>query len=114
MEFASEMIVQATLNHLKVAEVPTTLSPDGRSKPPHLRSWSDGWRHLRFLLMYAPRWLFLLPALSLLAFGLLIMVLVLPGPFYLGDAAFDVHTLLVGMVCILTGLQLFHFFVLVK
>ena len=61
MEFASEMVVKATLARLRIAEVPTTLSPDGRSRPPHLRSWRDGWRHLRFLLLFSPRWLFLLP-----------------------------------------------------
>ena len=63
MEFASEMVVKATLHKMKIAEVPTTLSPDGRSRPPHLRSWRDGWRHLRFLLLYSPRWLFLYPGL---------------------------------------------------
>ena len=61
MEFASEMVVKATLRRLRIAEVPTTLSPDGRSRPPHLRSWRDGWRHLRFLLLFSPRWLFLHP-----------------------------------------------------
>src|ERR1051325_447175 len=61
MEFASEMVVKATLHGMRITEVPTTLSPDGRSRPPHLRSWRDGWRHLRFLLLYSPRWLFLYP-----------------------------------------------------
>ena len=64
------MIVKATLNRLKIAEIPTTLSPDGRNRPPHLRSWRDGWRHLRFLLLYSPRWLFLYPGIVLMLFGL--------------------------------------------
>ena len=61
MEFASEMVIKATIRGLRIAEVPTTLSPDGRSRPPHLRTWHDGWRHLRFLLLFSPRWLFLYP-----------------------------------------------------
>ncbi|MHC5072213.1 MAG: glycosyltransferase family 2 protein, partial [Planctomycetota bacterium] len=77
MEFASEMVVKATLHGLEVAEVPTTLSPDGRSRPPHLHSWRDGWRHLRFLLMFSPRWLFLLPGISLIVLGVLLMVAIL-------------------------------------
>src|SRR5262249_56014274 len=70
MEFASEMVVKATLMGMRIGEVPTTLSPDGRSRPPHLRSWRDGWRHLRFLLLYSPRWLFLYPGLFLMLVGL--------------------------------------------
>ncbi len=69
MEFASEMVVKATLAHLRVAEVPTTLSPDGRSRPPHLRSWRDGWRHLKFLLTFAPKWLFFYPGAALALVG---------------------------------------------
>ena len=79
MEFASEMVVKATLQKLRISEVPTTLSPDGRSRPPHLRSWRDGWRHLRFLLLYSPRWLFFLPGIALLLCGLLTGVWLLPG-----------------------------------
>ena len=70
MEFASEMVVKASLLRMKVSEVPTTLSPDGRSHPPHLRTWRDGWRHLRFLLMYSPRWLFLYPGSLMIILGL--------------------------------------------
>lgn len=114
MEFASEMVVKATLQRLRIVEVPTTLSPDGRSRPPHLRSWRDGWRHLRFLLMYAPRWLFLYPGLALVAFGLAIMIAVLPGPLRIGSVIFDVHTLLFGMAAILVGTQMSLFFLLVK
>ena len=69
MEFASEMVVKATLRQLRIAEVPTTLSPDGRSRPPHLRSWRDGWRHLRFLLLFSPSWLFLFPGATLFLIG---------------------------------------------
>jgi hypothetical protein len=114
MEFASEMVVKATLVELKIAEVPTTLSPDGRSRPPHLRSWRDGWRHLRFLLMFAPRWLFLYPGLALIGFGLLSCGLVLPGPLRLGSVVFDVHTLVIGMSAILVGTQILIFFLLAK
>src|SRR5215469_4551708 len=72
MEFASEMVVKATISRLRIAEVATTLSRDGRSRPPHLRSWRDGWRHLRFLLLFSPRWLFLYPGMALLIAGLII------------------------------------------
>ena len=81
MEFASEMVVKSTLMGLRIAEVPTTLSPDGRSRPPHLRSWRDGWRHLRFLLLYSPRWLFLYPGAVLMLLGLVsgaLLLAVLP------------------------------------
>ena len=80
MEFASEMVVKATLHGLRIAEVPTTLSPDGRIRPPHLRSWRDGWRHLRFLLLFSPAWLFLYPGLLLFFSGLLLTAWLLPGP----------------------------------
>ena len=80
MEFASEMVVKATLRHKAIAEVPTTLSPDGRSRPPHLRSWRDGWRHLRFLMLFCPKWLFFYPGLVLLAAGLASMVWLVPQP----------------------------------
>jgi glycosyltransferase involved in cell wall biosynthesis len=114
MEFASEMVVRATLGNLKIAEVPTTLSPDGRMRAPHLRSWHDGWRHLRFLLMYSPRWLFLYPGLVLMALGLAGIALVLPGPFTAGSITFDVHTLLVAAIVLLLGSQTVAFAVLTK
>jgi hypothetical protein len=114
MEFASEMVVKATLAKLQVGEVPTILSKDGRSRPPHLRSWRDGWRHLRFLLMYAPRWTFLYPGLSLTAFGLLIYILVLPGPLHIGSIIFDVHSLLIGSLAMLVGSEILIFFILAK
>ena len=105
MEFASEMVVKATLNELKIVEVPTVLHPDGRSRPPHLRSWRDGWRHLRFLLMYSPRWLFLYPGLALLFVGLLMMALLLPGSLRIGEVELDIHTLLLACGAIILGVQ---------
>ena len=114
MEFASEMVVKATLAGLRIAEVPTTLSKDGRSRPPHLRSWRDGWRHLRFLLLYTPRWLFLYPGLTLSALGLALMLALLPGPIDFGGTVFDVHSLLMAMGMIMVGLQLAIFFLLAK
>jgi glycosyltransferase involved in cell wall biosynthesis len=105
MEFASEMVVKATLSGLRIAEVPTTLSPDGRSRPPHLRTWRDGWRHLRFLLLYSPRWLFLYPGLALMALGALVGLLVLPGTFLIGPIGLDVNTLVFAMVAVLMGFK---------
>ena len=80
MEFASEMVAKAALAKLRVEEVPTTLRPDGRDRPPHLNTWRDGWRHLRFLLLFCPRWLFLYPGLTLLAVGLFGFAVLLHGP----------------------------------
>lgn len=114
MEFASEMVVKAALLNLKIAEVPTTLSRDGRSRPAHLRSWRDGWRHLRFLLMYSPRWLFLYPGLLLFVFGLLAMALILPRPLTVGAVTFDVHTLMIAMAAMLVGSQTVMLFLLAK
>src|SRR5215468_8502145 len=93
MEFASEMVVKATLAGHRIEEVPTTLSPDGRSRPPHLRSWRDGWRHLRFLMLFSPRWLFFYPGLLLLAAGLVVGAAILPGPLAIGAVKLDVDTL---------------------
>lgn len=114
MEFASEMVVKASLLRMKVAEIPTTLSPDGRSRPPHLRSWRDGWRHLRFLLMYSPRWLFLYPGVALMLLGLAGCAWLLPGPRVIHGIGFDVHTLLYAFVAILMGFQLIAFAVFTK
>ena len=105
MEFASEMIVKAALCGMRIAEVPTTLSPDGRGRPPHLRRWRDGWRHLRFLLLYSPRWLFLYPGLLLMMAGAATVVWLLPGPRALGRVVFDVHTMLFGAAGIVVGFQ---------
>ena len=109
MEFASEMVVKATVKGLSITEVPTTLSPDGRSRPPHLRSWRDGWRHLRFLLVFCPRWLFLYPGAVLFLAGLGAMALLLPGPLRLGGVTFDVHTLLYGAGAMIMGFQAVQF-----
>jgi hypothetical protein len=114
MEFASEMVVKATLQGLRIAEVPTTLSPDGRSRAPHLRSWRDGWRHLRFLLLFSPRWLFLYPGAVLMALGLLSMIWLLPGPRQLGGLTFDVHTLVYSAAAIVCGFQAVAFAVFAK
>lgn len=105
MEFASEMVVKATLMHMRIAEVPTTLSPDGRHRPPHLRTWRDGWRHLRFLLLYSPRWLFFYPGLLLIVIGLGLAAWILPGPRTIGYVTLDVHTLLYALLAILLGFQ---------
>ncbi len=105
MEFASEMIVKASLYRMRITEVPTTLSPDGRSRPPHLRSWHDGWRHLRFLLIFSPRWLFLYPGALLVITGLVLGALVLPGPLAVGKVSLDVHTLLVASLAVMCGYQ---------
>ena len=109
MEFASEMVVKATLAHLDVREVPTTLDKDGRSRPPHLRSFRDGWRHLRFLLLFSPRWLFLYPGMALLWIGLIVGAILLPGPVRYGNVSFDLHTFLVAALCIIVGLQSISF-----
>ena len=109
MEFASEMVVKASLLRMNVSEVPTTLSPDGRSHPPHLRTWRDGWRHLRFLLMYSPRWLFLYPGICLMLVGLAGSIWLLPGPHVVFGIGFDVHTLLYAFVFVLLGFQLVAF-----
>ncbi len=109
MEFASEMVVKATLARLDIREVPTTLVKDGRSRRPHLRSIRDGWRHLRFLLLFSPRWLFLYPGIALLAVGLIVGAILLPGPAHFGRVSFDVHTFLVAALCIIVGLQSISF-----
>ncbi len=105
MEFASEMVVKATLNKLNIVEVPTTLSPDGRSRAPHLRTWRDGWRHLRFLLLYSPRWLFLYPGMILFLVGLVLGGVLLAGPIQIGEHALDVSALVYAMAAVLIGFQ---------
>lgn len=114
MEFASEMVVKASLLSMKLAEVPTTLSPDGRSHAPHLRSWRDGWRHLRFLLMYSPRWLFLYPGFALMLLGIAGCAWLLPGPRLVHGIGFDVHTLLYAFVAVLLGFQSIAFALFTK
>src|SRR2546428_2813355 len=105
MEFASEMVVKASLHGQKISEVPTTLKPDGRDRPPHLRSFRDGWRHLRFLLLMCPLWLYLIPASLLMGVGFLLMAWLTPGPREFGGVVFDVHTMLLGTLGVLLGYQ---------
>jgi hypothetical protein len=114
MEFASEMIVKATLNNLRITEVPTTLSPDGRSRPPHLRSWRDGWRHLRFLLMLSPEWLFLYPGAALIGIGLVTLIALSLGPVRFAGITFDINTLLLAGSAIIVGVQAVALAILAK
>lgn len=114
MEFASEMVVKASLFGLKIAEVPITLRPDGRSRPPHLRSWRDGWRHLRFMLLYSPMWLFLIPGAVLFFGGLAGFTILLPAPLRIHTVTFDLSTLLVFAAAILVGFQMLGFGLFVK
>jgi len=114
MEFASEMIVKATLLKMKITEVPTTLSPDGRSRAPHLRPWRDGWRHLRFMLLCSPRWLFLYPGLLLVVGGLVSGAWLLPGPRTIGNVTLDIHTLFFSAIGIFVGFQAILFAVFSK
>lgn len=114
MEFASEMVVKASLHGLRVVEVPTKLHPAGRTRPPHLRSWRDGWRHLRFLLIYAPRWLFFYPGLLLMAAGTAFGAWLMPGRRYVAGAALDIHTLLFAALMVLIGYQAVIFSVFTK
>jgi len=106
MEFASEMVVKAALAGWPIAEVPTTLSPDGRGRPSHLRSWRDGWRHLRLLLLFSPRWLFLYPGLTFLLAGVFLTGALYFAPLRIAGAGLDVHTMLYASAAALLGLQL--------
>lgn len=114
MEFASEMVVKASLAGLRISEVPTPLRKDGRSRPPHLRSFRDGWRHLRFLLLYSPRWLFLYPGLALSALGLLSSIILMLGPLSIGSITFDVASLLYSIGATIIGFQATLFAILSK
>jgi glycosyltransferase involved in cell wall biosynthesis len=114
MEFASEMVVKATLHRMRITEVPITLRRDGRSRNPHLRRWRDGWRHLRFLLLYSPRWLFLYPGLLLTLGGLVTGLLLVSGPVFIGRVGFDVQTLLYAAVAVVIGFQAMVFALFTK
>jgi len=114
MEFASEMLVKSSLFGLRMAEVPTPLAVDGRSTKPHLRTWHDGWRHLRFLLMFSPRWLFLYPGLALMASGVTVSALLIPKPARFHSFGLDVHTLLYAFVAVVLGFDLVGFAALTK
>jgi glycosyltransferase involved in cell wall biosynthesis len=114
MEFASEMVIKAALKGMRITEVPVVLHPDGRSRAPHLRTWRDGWRHLRFMLLFSPRWLFLYPGLALLSGGLVLSALLVLGPLRIGGVRLDIHTLLVAGFVALLGYQLVLFAVFTK
>jgi hypothetical protein len=109
MEFASEMVMSATLKKMRISEVPITLHPDGRSRPPHLKPWRDGWRHLRFMLIYSPRWLFLIPGLLLAVAGVVTGAFLLMTPMVFSNVVFDVGTLLVACMSVIVGSQLMSF-----
>jgi glycosyltransferase involved in cell wall biosynthesis len=109
MEFASEMVIKSTFKQLRIAEVPATLRKDGRSRPPHLKPWRDGWRHLRFMLLYSPRWLFFIPGLALLLLGILVSLALSWKTLRLGAVVFDVGTLAVACMAIIIGFQLVAF-----
>jgi len=104
MEYASEMVIKATLLGMKIAEVPTTLSKDGRSRPPHLRPWRDGWRHLRFMMLFSPRWLLFIPGLLLSGLSCVFYLLLLNGPLRIAHLSLDIHTLLYAQTGIILGL----------
>jgi len=114
MQFASEMVIKATLADMRIEEVPTTLSPDGRSRPPHLRSWRDGWLHLKLLLTFAPHWLFYYPGLAFLAVGMALFTLLVSGPVTVGGVTFDIAALILGSALILVGFQMACFYALAR
>ena len=114
MEFASEMVIKATLTGLKITEVPTTLKPDGRSRPPHLRSWRDGWLHLKLLLTFAPYWLFYYPGLVLFGVGAVSFAALMFGPVTIGALNFDVAALILASALVLTGFQMVCFHILAR
>ncbi|MBW2444532.1 MAG: glycosyltransferase family 2 protein [Deltaproteobacteria bacterium] len=105
MELASEIVVKAATAKLRIAEVPVTLRPDGRSRSPHLRTWRDGWRHLRFLLTLSPRYTLFLPGFALFLAGAALLAALARGPLSVGDAVLDVHTMLVGSLFMIVGFQ---------
>ena len=109
MEFASEMVIKATLKKLRISEVPTTLHKDGRSRPPHLKPWRDGWRHLRFMLLFSPRWLFLIPGIVLSLVGMAFATRLALGDFQVGHILFNVGTLAVACMTVIVGFQLISF-----
>ena len=114
MEFALEMIVKAGMHGLRITEVPTTLSRDGRDRAPHLRRYRDGWRSLRFYLLMSPLWLFGIPGSILLVGGLLVSIAILPGPVSVGSITFDYHTLLYSGSAIVLGYQSLLLFAFAK
>jgi len=114
MEFASEMVIKATLFNFRMTEIATTLRPDGRNRPPHLRPWRDGWRHLRFMLLFCPRWLFLQPGIAMIVVGAVVGGFLVRGPLRVGSVTLDVHTLLFAGMAVLIGFQSVAFAVFTK
>jgi len=114
MEFASEMVVRSTLAGLEILEVPVALSPDGRTRAPHLRPWRDGWRHLRFLLLYSPRWLFLYPGIALILVGTALGIALLPGALQIGSVGLDVNAFVYCAVAVIIGYQAVTFSVFAR
>lgn len=114
MEFASEMVIKASLSDMRIEEVSTTLSRDGRSRPPHLRSWRDGWLHLKLLFTYAPHWLFYYPGLALLSVGVSLFALLMMGPVTLGGVTFDIAALILASTLILSGYQMACFYAIAR
>jgi hypothetical protein len=114
MEFASESLIKAAKAGARIAEVPITMWPDGRNRPPHLRSFRDGWRHLRFIVLSAPNWLFMLPGCLLMGFGLALVLWLLPGPRFAGKVGLDVHTMALGMMLALLGVHIISIGLFVK
>jgi glycosyltransferase involved in cell wall biosynthesis len=104
MEFASEMVIKANLLGMRITEIPTTLSKDGRTRPPHLRPWRDGWRHFRFMLLYSPRWLFFVPGLVVLWISAMVYFPILAGPVRIGNMYLDIHTLFYAQAGMTLGL----------
>lgn len=109
MEFASEMVIKASIRKLSISEVPIVLHPDGRSRAPHLRSWRDGWRHMRFMLLFSPRWLFMFPGVFLSALGGIFFLVLMSGPLRWGRIVFDTNTMLVAAMILLLGFQILYF-----
>jgi glycosyltransferase involved in cell wall biosynthesis len=114
MEFASEMVVKATIADLQIIEVPTKLHHDGRSKPPHLNTWQDGWRHFTFLLIYSPKWLFFIPSLTFLVLSLVALITLLPGTIYFNNIGLNIHTLTISGALAIVSYQLFLFAVFIR
>lgn len=114
MEFASEMIVKAALLKMKIVETPVVLYPDKRNQPSHLRPWRDGWRHLRFLLLYSPYWLFMVPGIVLMLLGIIGSVTLIAGPIHIGEKKLDIHTLMYTAGFVLLGFQFISFYIFTK
>lgn len=114
MEFASEMVIKASLLQMRIIEVPTKLAKDGRSRPPHLRPWRDGWRHLRFMLLFSPRWLFFYPGLFIFLASLIIYARLIYGSFNIAELTFDIHTLFFAQATLVMGYLTLIFGVIVR